>query len=625
MVEYLLLRDNIKSGPCSLEELKNADLKSTDLIWIQGKSTAWRYADEIEELRTFIHSSEIKSAFLSDTTDRILHKKNFDNKIISDKSEASPFPATDRRQESIEEIIETRQKLAEEKINDEKTPGIFSKRSQEIRKSLITKTEFTDPIPFQGLESGRLEKNTETFSSTKVIKVIIADDHTLFREGVKMSLEHRSGIKIVGEAENGNQLLHLLKHNTPDVILLDIQMPVMDGITALAFIRKRYADIKVIMLTMHNERSMVSKLMETGANAYLTKTADSGTIYEAIRTCYTKGYYFNDLTNMSMLEELHSKNKMLEKFTAQKFESPSQAVKTPDVETKSVSQASGKMKIRLLIAACAILLITSGIIAAMWISRHSTSNKIVASPPSKNTKSASSQISIPQPASQQSLSIDSAKKIDNVDSSLQKKANEVLDNKEKSLQEKTSQVLNDKDNLLQKKVSHVLSGKEKSSQVKTSTALNDKKNFSVGHEGIKKTDSLVSPLLSAIAKIDSNHNQDNVANGKQPSSSLSELKILERNNIRSFVTASVNNYLAGAAEGLSNIELTVNNRTIYTLDKVTIEVRYMLADSSLYKTETVNFQDISPRSSQILNAPKSSKGVRIEYRILSITSKELEL
>ncbi|MFT3749463.1 DNA-binding response regulator [Terrimonas sp.] len=139
------------------------------------------------------------------------------------------------------------------------------------------------------------------------IKVIIADDHVLFRAGVKTALSSKKDVRLIGEADNGQQLIHLLKHLQPDVILLDIQMPIMDGITSLPEIKKLYPHIRIIMLTMHNDHSMISKLMELGANAYLTKNSDSEVIYDAIKTCYTNEYYFNDLTNKALLDGLRTK------------------------------------------------------------------------------------------------------------------------------------------------------------------------------------------------------------------------------------------------------------------------------------------------------------------------------
>ena len=136
-----------------------------------------------------------------------------------------------------------------------------------------------------------------------VIKVAIADDHTLFRTGVKTSLSARKDIQMVAEAENGMQLLNLLKHIKPDVVLLDIQMPIMDG----PEIKKLYPDVKVIMLSMHNDHSMITKMMEIGANSYLTKESDSETIYQAIRTCYEQEFFFNELTNKALLNGLRTK------------------------------------------------------------------------------------------------------------------------------------------------------------------------------------------------------------------------------------------------------------------------------------------------------------------------------
>jgi DNA-binding NarL/FixJ family response regulator len=139
------------------------------------------------------------------------------------------------------------------------------------------------------------------------IKVIITDDHALFRTGVKTSLLGYKDVQMIAEAENGMQLLNLLKHMKPDVILLDISMPIMDGITTLPEIKKINPDVKVIMLTMHNDHSMITRMMEIGANSYLTKDSDSETIYQAIRTCYDDEFYFNDLTNKALLKDLRSK------------------------------------------------------------------------------------------------------------------------------------------------------------------------------------------------------------------------------------------------------------------------------------------------------------------------------
>ncbi|HZH64534.1 MAG TPA: response regulator transcription factor, partial [Flavisolibacter sp.] len=142
---------------------------------------------------------------------------------------------------------------------------------------------------------------------TSVIKVAIADDHALFRAGVKTTLSNRRDVQMVAEAENGMQLLNLLKHITPDVILLDIQMPIMDGLATLPEIKRLHPDVKVIMLSMHNDHSVITRMMEVGANSYLTKDSDSEMIYQAIRTCHDQEFYFNDLTNKALLNGLRMK------------------------------------------------------------------------------------------------------------------------------------------------------------------------------------------------------------------------------------------------------------------------------------------------------------------------------
>ncbi len=144
--------------------------------------------------------------------------------------------------------------------------------------------------------------------SQQPINVVITDDHVLYRAGVKAALSAQKDIKVIGEADNGMHLLNLLKSVNPDVILLDIQMPIMDGIATLPEIKKNHPNVKVIMLTMVDDQTMVTKLMELGANSYLTKNSDSQIIYEAIKTCVDQEYYFNALTNNALLYNLRQRS-----------------------------------------------------------------------------------------------------------------------------------------------------------------------------------------------------------------------------------------------------------------------------------------------------------------------------
>jgi DNA-binding NarL/FixJ family response regulator len=144
-------------------------------------------------------------------------------------------------------------------------------------------------------------------SITTVIKIAIADDHKIFRDGIKMALSTKENLKMVWEAEDGKDLIHKISIKKPDVLLMDIRMPEIDGINAIETLRKQYDDIKIIVLTMYDDQQMISKMMEMGANAYLTKTTDPDEIYEAILTCMNDDFYFNQLVNNAVMGKLMQK------------------------------------------------------------------------------------------------------------------------------------------------------------------------------------------------------------------------------------------------------------------------------------------------------------------------------
>jgi DNA-binding NarL/FixJ family response regulator len=143
--------------------------------------------------------------------------------------------------------------------------------------------------------------------SEQLIKVAIADDHKIFRDGIKMSLKDKEYLKILWEAEDGKDLMHKLKIKQPDILLMDIRMPEMDGVNAISLIKKEHEDVKIVVLTMYDDQEMITKMMEIGANAYLTKTTEPEEIYQAILTCMNDDFYFNDLVNKAVLLKLQTK------------------------------------------------------------------------------------------------------------------------------------------------------------------------------------------------------------------------------------------------------------------------------------------------------------------------------
>src|ERR1700744_5677412 len=149
------------------------------------------------------------------------------------------------------------------------------------------------------------------------IKRELADDHRIFREGIKMALGGKPHLKIIWEADDGKDLMHKMAIKMPDVLLMDIRMPELDGISAIQLIRKENEDIKIIVLTMYDDQQMISKMMESGANAYLTKTTDPDEIYEAILTCVNDDFYFNDLVNQAVLLRLQHKKTVRQHYPKQ--------------------------------------------------------------------------------------------------------------------------------------------------------------------------------------------------------------------------------------------------------------------------------------------------------------------
>jgi DNA-binding NarL/FixJ family response regulator len=113
-------------------------------------------------------------------------------------------------------------------------------------------------------------------------RVILADDHTLFRSGVKRILEEVPGIKIMGEAADGLQLLTLLKEMTPDLVILDISMPKMRGLEAIQEIKASYPQVQVLILTMHKNAEYLSYALGAGAAGFLLKQDADPELMEAI-------------------------------------------------------------------------------------------------------------------------------------------------------------------------------------------------------------------------------------------------------------------------------------------------------------------------------------------------------
>ncbi len=123
------------------------------------------------------------------------------------------------------------------------------------------------------------------------MRVVIADDHRIVREGLRFMLSESPGVDIVAEAESGHELLELLDHTDVDVVLLDVRMPGMSGLDALEHLSATHPDLKVIILSMHDDVAYVRRAVELGASGYLLKSTSRDELERAIRVVHEGGAY----------------------------------------------------------------------------------------------------------------------------------------------------------------------------------------------------------------------------------------------------------------------------------------------------------------------------------------------
>ena len=142
-----------------------------------------------------------------------------------------------------------------------------------------------------------------------MIKIALVDDHNLFREGIKLVLEDIAEVALCIEASNGQELLNALEGTVPDIILLDLDMPVLNGIETAKAVKASHPEIGIIILTMYDDEQMISHLMELGANGYLLKDTTRDELEKAILNVHQNQFYFNDFVSKALLSGVKSRRK----------------------------------------------------------------------------------------------------------------------------------------------------------------------------------------------------------------------------------------------------------------------------------------------------------------------------
>jgi DNA-binding NarL/FixJ family response regulator len=135
-------------------------------------------------------------------------------------------------------------------------------------------------------------------TDTGAIQLVIADDHEIFRDGLALMLSRQKNMVLAGQASDGRELLKIVREKRPDVILMDIKMPHMDGIEATKILTGEFPDLKIVALSMFTEENLIVEMLEAGAKGYLLKNADKQEILDAIGSVMEdKTYYCRDTSS----------------------------------------------------------------------------------------------------------------------------------------------------------------------------------------------------------------------------------------------------------------------------------------------------------------------------------------
>ena len=140
------------------------------------------------------------------------------------------------------------------------------------------------------------------------IRILLADDHEIFRDGFKVMLKKQTSVELIGEAADGEELVQKAIEMQPDVVITDIKMPKMDGIQAARILRKECPDMGIIALSMFDEENLIIDMLEAGAKGYLLKNAHKKEIVEAIEAVHKKEHYYCNHTSRKLTKLIAQSN-----------------------------------------------------------------------------------------------------------------------------------------------------------------------------------------------------------------------------------------------------------------------------------------------------------------------------
>lgn len=135
------------------------------------------------------------------------------------------------------------------------------------------------------------------------IRVLVVDDQQMIREGIALILKSQPDIEVVGEASDGREALERVEETRPDVVLMDISMPHLNGIDATVLVKRRFPQVKVLVLTVHDAEGYILQLLRAGASGYIVKKAAGDELVEAIRSVCRGDYYLHPTVTRQVIQE----------------------------------------------------------------------------------------------------------------------------------------------------------------------------------------------------------------------------------------------------------------------------------------------------------------------------------
>jgi DNA-binding NarL/FixJ family response regulator len=150
-----------------------------------------------------------------------------------------------------------------------------------------------------------------------MIKILIADDHTMFVDGIESILQAEDNFKVVGRCYEGNQVMDFVVKNAVDVILLDVNLPDMSGIDVCKEIVEKYPNVKILAISMFNEESYVSEILNNGAKGYILKNTGREELLKAINVVFGGSTYFSKEVTETIMKGLMNRRKASNKTTAE--------------------------------------------------------------------------------------------------------------------------------------------------------------------------------------------------------------------------------------------------------------------------------------------------------------------